>query len=236
MSLFVSKYYKSGNPQKLVIFVHGYNGTPAAIHYAVEMLLTHLKDAVIVVPQAPFPCEKDKKNLQWLSFYEEDPLVRFRNPEASVEEIFDIFNRLGHRFAEVSSQMNTFIDEQQTLWKIDEADTYLIGFSQGAMISLYTALTRKQPLGGCISVAGIIAGKDLLEKQISSKPKLLLLHGKEDATVQYKTVASTKQWLTDHHIPFDYAEFEGLAHRMNEAEMKKAADFINSEGKNLPSA
>ena len=228
MSLFVSKYYKRGNPQKLIIFVHGYNGSPEAIHYAVEMLLSHLKDAVVVVPQAPFPCEKDPQNLQWLSFYEEDPLIRFRNPKTSVEEIFEIFNRLGHRFAEVSSQMNAFINEQQNLWKTDEANTYIIGFSQGAMISLYTALSRKQTLGGCIAVAGIVAGKDLLEKQIFSKPKLLLLHGKDDATVQYKTVPSTKQWLIDHQIPFDYAEFEGLAHRMNEAEMQKAADFINS--------
>lgn len=228
LSLFDNKCYKTGKPEKLVIFVHGYNGTPEAIDYAVQMLKAKLNNAVIVVPRAPFPCEKNAENLQWLSFYAEDPLVRFRNPEASVEEIFDIFNRLGSSFANVAAQMNAFIDEQQALWKIDDANTYIIGFSQGAMISIYTALTRKKELGGCIAVAGIIAGKDRLAKEIVSRPKLLVLHGRDDATVQYKTLPFTLKWFEQNKVLFDVFEFDGLAHRMNEAEMQKAAEFINS--------
>lgn len=227
LSLFDNKYYKVGTPEKLVIFVHGYNGTPEAIDYAVQMLKDKLNNAVIVVPRAPFPCEKNAENLQWLSFYAEDPEVRFRNPEASVEEIFDIFNRLGNSFANVAAQMNAFIDEQQALWKIDDAHTYIMGFSQGAMISIYTALTRKRELGGCIAVAGIIAGKDRLVKEIVSHPKLLVLHGRDDVTVQYKTLPVTLRWLQENGVSYKVFEFDNLAHRMNEAEMQKAADFIN---------
>ena len=228
MSLFNNKYYKiSESPKKLVIFVHGYNGTPEAIDYAVQGLIAKLDDAVVVVPRAPFKCEKDGDNLQWLSFYKVDPKVRFRNPDASVAEIFDIFDRLGADFAEVARQMNTFIDEQQQLWHIDNAHTYLMGFSQGAMISIYTALTRKEKLAGCIPVAGIIPGQSLLEKSIISKPRFLLLHGQDDATVQYKTLPTTIDWFKFHHLDFEVREFAGLAHRMNEAEIQTAAEFIN---------
>lgn len=228
LSLFDNKCYKAGTPEKLVVFVHGYNGTPEAVEYAVQMLQDKLNNAVIVVPRAPYPCEKDGKNLQWLSFYEQDPLVRFRNPEASVDEIFDIFNRLGDSFARVAEQMNRFIDEQQSLWNIDDAHTYLMGFSQGAMISIYTSLTRKGVLGGCIAVAGIIAGKDRLDKEIVSRPEFLVLHGRDDATVQYKTLPTTENWLRQHNIVYTKYEFDGLAHRMRDDEMQKAADFINS--------
>ena len=87
LSLFDNKYYKSiGKPQKLVVFIHGYNGSPEAIDYAVQGLRRKLRNAVIVVPRAPFVCEKNEDNLQWLSFYKEDPQVRFRNPEATVAE------------------------------------------------------------------------------------------------------------------------------------------------------
>ncbi len=228
MSLFNNKYYKiSESPKKLVIFIHGYNGTPEAIDYAVQGLIAKLDDAVVVVPRAPFKCEKDGDNLQWLSFYKVDPKVRFRNPDASVAEIFDIFDRLGADFAEVARQMNTFIDEQQQLWHIDTAHTYLMGFSQGAMISIYTALTRKEKLAGCIPVAGIIPGQSLLEKSIISKPRFLLLHGQDDATVQYKTLPTTIDWFKFHHLDFEVHEFAGLAHRMNEAEIQTAAEFIN---------
>jgi phospholipase/carboxylesterase len=228
LSLFDNKYYKVGNAKKLIIFVHGYNGSPEAIDYAVQAFRVKLNDAVVVVPRAPYVCEKNGDNLQWLSFYEQDPDVRFRNPEASVEEIFDIFNRLGDSFANVAIEMNSFIDEQQKLWNISDENTYIMGFSQGAMISIYTSLTRKTKLAGCIAVAGIIPGQERLEKEIVSKPKFLILHGKDDATVQYKTFSRTIGWFSKHGIPFEKAEFEGLAHRMNDEEMQVVADFVNS--------
>ena len=228
MSLFDNKCYKDENPHKLIIFVHGYNGSPETIDYAVQWLRKKLNNAVVVVPRAPFICEKDKENLQWLSFYDEDPQVRFRNPEASVDEIFDIFNRLGNSFAKVAKQMNLFIDEQQRLWNISDDNTYIMGFSQGAMISIYTALIRKRNLAGCIAVAGIVPGMERLEKEMISKPNFLILHGKDDVTVQYKTFSRTIEWFQNHKITFEKVEFDNLAHRMNEEEMQKAAEFINS--------
>ena len=228
LSLFDNKCYKAGNAQKLVVFIHGYNGSPEAIDYAVQAFREKLNDAVVIVPRAPHVCEKNGDNLQWLSFYEQDPDVRFRNPDASIEEIFDIFNRLGGSFANVADQMNLFIDEQQKLWNVTDENTYIMGFSQGAMISIYTALTRKTKLAGCISVAGIIPGMDRLEKEIISKPNFLILHGKDDATVQHKTFSQTIDWFKKHEIDFEKAEFEGLDHKMNDEEMQLAADFVNS--------
>ena len=229
LSLFDNKYYKSaGKPRKLVVFIHGYNGSPEAIDYAVQGLRAMLRDCVVVVPRAPFACEKNGDNLQWLSFYKQDPEVRFRNPEASTAEIFDIFNRLGDDFAETAAQMNLFIDEQQQKWGIDDAHTYVMGFSQGAMISIYTSLVRKAEVAGCIAVAGIVPGKDRLEREIVSRPRFLLLHGRDDATVQYKTLPETTSWFAKQGLDFEKAEFDNLAHRMNEAEMQTAAAFINS--------
>lgn len=228
LSLFNNKCYKAGNPKKLVIFIHGYNGSPEAIDYARQWLHAKLQDSVLIVPRAPFPCEKDVNNLQWLSFYEEDPQVRFRNPEASTEEIFDIFNRLGNSFAHVAEQMNQFISEQQSLYGIDDKNTFIMGFSQGAMISIYTALTRNKQLGGCISIAGIITGMSRLENEIVSRPPFLLLHGKADVTVQYKTYPLTVDWLEKHNIQPEKHTFEGLEHRMSEEEMQIVAEFINA--------
>ena len=229
LSLFDNKCYKtSENPQKLVVFVHGYNGSPEAIDYAVQGLRKKLSNAVVVVPRAPFVCEKDEDNLQWLSFYKEDPNVRFRNPEATVEEIYDIFDRLGSDFAKVAKDINKFIDEQQNIWKIDSKNTYLVGFSQGAMISIYAALTRGKLLGGCVSIAGIVPGYKNLKKEIVSRPPFLLLHGREDTTVQYKTLPTTLEWFEEQKIDFKLYEFDGLAHKMNDDEMIKVAEFVNS--------
>ena len=230
LSLFDNKCYKCGESvKKLVVFVHGYNGTPESINYAVQWLSSKLNDAVIVVPQAPYACEKDADNLQWLSFYKSDPEVRFRQPCTPTAEIFEIFNRLGDDFAQVAQQMNDFISEQQKIWQVDDEHTFVMGFSQGAMISMYTALTRGKVLGGCVAVAGIIAGKDRLATEIVSRPPFLVLHGRDDVTVQYKTLPDSLKWLKAHNVDYTLFEFDNLAHRMNEEEMQKAADFINSK-------
>lgn len=226
MSHFDNKYYKIGaNPQKLMIFIHGYNGSPEAIDYAIQSLKRKLDNAVIVVPRAPYKCEKDVNNLQWLSFYQVDPKAEFRNPDSSVEKIFDIFDALAPSFAETAAQMNDFIDRLQQQFGIDDQNTYIAGFSQGAMIALYTALTRKSTLAGCIMLSGIVAGRPLLEKNITAKPKLLVLHGEDDATVQYKTLPTTLKWLDEQKIKYSCFTYKGLAHRMNDDEMQQLADF-----------
>lgn len=232
MSHFDNKYYKTGEKtEKLVIFIHGYNGTPEAIDYAMQWLRTFLKNAVLVVPRAPQTCEKDAQNRQWLSFYQVDPEAKFRDPTVSTDGIFGIFDALASSFAEMAEKINIFIDEMQHKFGIDDAHTYVAGFSQGAMLTLYTALSRKQKLGGAIMVAGIVAGRPRLQNEIYSKPPLLVLHGQDDATVQFKTLPHTLSWLEEHGLKYECHTYPELAHRMNEAEMQTAANFIN---KNFP--
>lgn len=227
LSKFNNKCYKAkGNPQKLVFFIHGYNGSPEAIDYAVQNLLDKLEDAVICVPEAPYVCEKDSSNRQWLSFFEVDPNCDFRNVQTSTPQIFDIFNRLGHSFSRTAKEINQFVDEIQAEWNIDDKNTYFIGFSQGAMLSLYASLIRKGRIGGCVMVAGIVAGQDLLKNEIVSRPDILLLHGEDDVTVQYKTLPTTLNWLAEQGLNFRCKTYPGLLHRMNDEEMQAAADFI----------
>ena len=230
MSHFDNKYSKTGEKtEKSLVLIHGYNGAPEAVYYAVQWLCAFLKNAVLVVPRAPHPCEKDNKNLQWLSFYQVDPEARFRNIETSTHEIFSIFDALAHSFADVAEKMNIFIDEMQQKFGIDDAHTYVAGFSQGAMLALYTALSRKHKLGGAVMVAGIVAGRPRLENELHSKPPLLVLHGQDDMTVQFKTLPYTLTWLEEHGLKYECHTYPNLAHRMSEAEMQSVAHFINGE-------
>ena len=125
--------------------------------------------------------------------------------------------------------MNVFVDEMQQQFGIDDKNTYIMGFSQGAMLTLYTALSRKNKIGGAVMIAGIIAGRPLLEQDMRSKPKILLLHGQEDTTVQFKTLPHTLLWLEEHGLKYECHTYPNLAHRMLEEEMRQAGRFINSD-------
>jgi hypothetical protein len=68
---------------------------------------------------------------------------------------------------------------------------------------------------------------DMLEKEITSKPKVYLFHGTNDFSVQYKTLGYTKDWLSMHDIDWEAIEYEGIEHRLIDDEMFDTADFLN---------
>ena len=95
------------------------------------------------------------------------------------------------------------------------------------MLSIYTGLTRKNELGGIFSFAGIICGKNNLEKEILSKPAVYLFHGTSDLSVQYKTLEFTKNWLDSNDIQWEAIEYDNISHELIEDEMIDAVNIIN---------
>ncbi len=47
------------NPKKMLIFLHGYNGTVADHQYALDWFKQYLRDTVMIVPHAPEISDKD---------------------------------------------------------------------------------------------------------------------------------------------------------------------------------
>ncbi|MBQ8481504.1 MAG: hypothetical protein IJ532_03115 [Alphaproteobacteria bacterium] len=219
--------YQIGKPLKLIVFLHGYNGTVADHQYAVDWICRKLKDSVVIVPQAPQVSDKNPQKKQWFGMLKYDAANTRANPETSVEEIFSIYNQAANEIKHCADSVNKFIDEMQKKFSIANDKTYLLGFSQGAMLTIYTALSRQNPLAGAFSLSGLIAGADLLDKDIKSYPPLWLLHGENDLKVQYKTLPHSIEWLKNHRINPQVITYADLAHKICEAEIEEIAKVVN---------
>jgi phospholipase/carboxylesterase len=220
-------YILGNNPQNLVIFLHGYNGNPADHQYAVDWLKQYLQQSILVVPEAPEICDKNPEKKQWFGMLKYDAANRRSQPETTVAEIMDIYNAAASEITLCAQMLNEFISNMQQQFNIDNAHTYLIGFSQGAMLTIYTALTRPQKIAGGYVLSGLVAAQKELLGKITSKPPLCLLHGQDDMKVQYKTLEYSTQWLKNQQVPVRVYTYKGLAHRMNEDEIKRIAEEIN---------
>jgi len=228
MSEFFYKEIRTSDKiSKLIIFLHGYISEAQDVIPYAKMLLKNLHHAVIVIPEADMVCERDPNKKQWYALNDVDPDRRRRKPETSTAEIIDIYNRTGPRISAVAQRVNHFISDLQKRYHITNKNTYVMGFSQGAMLALYTGLTRRYKLGGIFPFAGIVCGKDLLEKELLSHPEIYLFHGTNDLSVQYKTLEFTKNWLEQHDISWEAVEYDGVAHKLIEDEMIDAAEIIN---------
>lgn len=229
MSHYVTKYYNSPEKAtKLLIFLHGYNGNVQDIEYTVKFFKEKDPDMMIVTPEAVMPCEKNPQKRQWYSLWAHDSHDERRNPETPLQVLTDIYNRFGDELAENAREMNQLINDLQQETGITNEQTIIAGFSQGAMLACYTALSRQEFDGKCLMFSGVVAGADSLSAMQKSFPKTYLFHGKDDISVNYKTVAFSEEWLQAHGIMPEVRHYDGLAHKMRDDELNDAVLVISN--------
>jgi phospholipase/carboxylesterase len=222
------KQYQLGHqPKNLVIFLHGYNGTLEDHQYAVDWLKKYLENTILITPQAPEICDKNPQKKQWFGMLKYDPENKRRNKETSIRDIFSIYDAAAAEIDSRADIINDFVSTQQKKYNIDDAHTFIIGFSQGAMLALYTSLTRPAPLGGVFVLSGLVAAEAALSQKIASHPPIYMFHGTEDLKVQYKTLIHSVKCLQKLHVPIKYTVYQDLAHQISEEEIKAVAEIIN---------
>ena len=224
-------------PQKkvknLVIFLHGYNDSISNHQTDFEVLCHLLPDSIIAMPQSPELCDKNPRQHQWFGMLKYDPQSLRTQPQTSVTQIFKIYQKAAASIDLCAQNINAFIDKLQQKYNIDNSHTYLIGFSQGAMLTIYTSISRSHTIGGAFALSGLAAGHKLLATKITARPKLYLFHGLDDLKVQYKTVKSTVQWLKRHNMQPKVFTYAGLTHHVTALELEKICSIINNTTQKL---
>jgi phospholipase/carboxylesterase len=120
---------------------------------------------------APSPCAGNPFGRQWF------PIPRFDGStevEAAVE-----MNR-------AAEDLNAFLDQRLAEEGLTPAALALVGFSQGAMMSLHVAPRRGQPMAGVVAISGKLMLPKLLAEEAKVKPPIMLIHGDRDDVVPFQ--------------------------------------------------
>ena len=216
----------NGQPQKLVVFLHGYIDSAPALDRRLQPLLDHLPDSAVHIPQAPEICEILDNKRQWYSMHRFDP-DDARKFVPTMEECAEIYNRMGLGLAEAFSYLNPYLQERLDDYGLEAKDLYVCGFSQGAMVAIYVSLMQDEKIGGCISFSGIITPHSYLLKHARTAPDTLLIHGNEDNLGRPEAMAFTKRQLQQIGCDVQTCVIPGGQHRVTEEGLLRAACFIN---------
>ena len=219
-----------GIPKKLVVFLHGYIDSDTGLDKILANFEEKLTDCALHIPQAPLVCEIHDKRRQWYSMHEFDP-DDARKYVPTLKECTDIYNRMTKGFDSAYTYLTPYIDNLLNEYQLQDKDLYLCGFSQGAMLAIYTALMRDKKIGGCVSFSGIMAPYSYLEKHTRSRPKFLLIHGDNDNLVRFEALDFTKQELEKIQAPVTTYVVKGGQHRNTEDALDRALKFIRARKK-----
>lgn len=217
--------YVNGQPQRLIIFLHGYIDSADYLEGKLQNFIKTFDNTAIHLPQAPICCEVLEDKRQWYSMHRFDPNDD-RKIVPSMAECVEIYNKMTLGLEEAFSYLNDYIDQCLNEYQLEDKDLYLCGFSQGAMLAIYTSLMREHKIGGCISFSGIMAGHSFLESHTQSTPDTLLIHGNADNLVRFEALNFTKKELEKLGSHVETYIVNGGMHKITPDGLEVAADFI----------
>ncbi|GAB1478337.1 alpha/beta fold hydrolase [Paracoccaceae bacterium] len=166
---FGRKAARSGKARSLVVFLHGYGADGADLLGLADPLAPHLPDTVFVAPDAPEPCAGNPMGRQWFGIPWMDG-----TPEEEA--------RAG--VARSAEDINAFLDARLAAEGLGPEALALVGFSQGAMMSLHVAPRREAAVGAVVAISGRLLAPELLG-EVKTRPPVMLIHGDRDPVVPF---------------------------------------------------
>lgn len=165
MNLEFSTYYpdQESAPERLVFFLHGYGANGADLLSLAPKWAKVLPKTMFLAPNAPHRCPGLADGYMWFDLPDLEP----DNIRRSAQKILPA----------VAEALRA----EQKKQGIGYAKTALVGFSQGAMMSLGLGVSAVTPIAtAIISYAGMLVAP--LNKELK-KPCILLDHGQEDTVL-----------------------------------------------------
>ncbi|MEK9725149.1 MAG: prolyl oligopeptidase family serine peptidase [Rhodospirillaceae bacterium] len=199
---------KSGGPAKqLVIFCHGVGADGTDLIGLAPYFARVLPDAKFVSPNAPQQYDLAPFGYQWFSLT--DPNADRLPGVQAAAPILD-----------------HFIDQQMATHGLSEAETALVGFSQGTMMSLHVGLRREKSFAGIIGYSGRLVGPELLASELKSRPPVMLMHGDADTVVPPSSLKDAVSALAGVGIDATFEMRPDLGHGLDDRCIMMGMDFL----------
>jgi phospholipase/carboxylesterase len=197
-----------GPARQLVVFLHGVGADGQDLIGLAPILAEVLPHAAFCSPNAPERYDMAPFGYQWFSLAD-------RRPEA-----------LSAGVRKAAPALNAFLDAELAKFGFGDSALALIGFSQGTMTGLYTALRRPKPCAAVVGFSGALLGVETLANEIKSRPPVLLIHGEEDPVVPFAALAHACGALAAHGVAVEHASRPGLGHGIDGPGLSLAAKFL----------
>ncbi len=126
------------------------------------------------------------------------------------------------------AQLGDFIEGMMTAYNIDPAALYLMGFSQGAVMSAAVALAMPQRVQGVVMHSGYVpveSGLDFRLKETEGKP-FFVAHGLYDDIIPINFARHAREYLTGIRVNLTYQEYP-IGHTISEESLYDCSEWLS---------
>ena len=200
--------FSKNEPKQIIILCHGYGGDGKDISALALNWRRFLPDAVFLCPNAPEVCTVNPFGYQWFD-------MAVENDETILEKSLV-----------TEKKLNTFLDQILDDFQLDTTNLALVGFSQGSMMIIQTALKKKEQINCLVAYSGKIINKQHLSGNIASRPKIFLMHGDKDTIISPSHLLESKEFLVQQNLKIKTKLFKNCEHKISVEGSSLGLEFL----------
>lgn len=115
-----------------------------------------------------------------------------------------------------AAYLHGFIDAELTRLGLPAEAYAMMGFSQGAMISLFTGLRRAAAPRAILAFSGALIAPETLQAELANRAPVLLVHGEADEAVPVSRSHEAEAALVAANVPVEAHYIPGLGHGIDD--------------------
>ena len=193
----------AGTTKGIVIFLHGWGSDGNDLIQIADIWKNQLQQTTFIAPNGPEVCTGNPLGRQWFNIMTEEDVM---------------LTELNRAYLDLKEFINIKVNE----YNIEPNNYFLVGFSQGTMLALYTAIREK--MSGVLGYSGAFIGKVL--DTLEYRNDFLLIHGNEDKVVPVARMHNAYQALKEKVNYIDTETYDDLEHSINDKGLKAGCAFI----------
>ena len=201
----------SGRAKSLVVFLHGYGANGADLLDIGDVLAPHLPDTAFAAPDAADRIPGAPSGYQWF------PIPRF---DGSSEA------QAAAGLLRSAQDLNAFLDQRLAHEGLGPEALALVGFSQGAMMSLELAPRRAVAPAAVVAISGRLIQPQRLATEATAKPPILIMHGDQDQMVAFEEMALAANALAAAGFDVFGHVMKGMGHGISQDGLASMLGFL----------
>ena len=195
---------KGSSTKFLVFFLHGWGSDGNDLIQIGEIWKSKLLDTTFIAPNGPEVCGGNPHGRQWFDILSNNDVEALKG--------------LHQSYLDLKYFISTYLKK----YKLADDKYFLVGFSQGTMLAIYTSLREK--LLGVVGYSGAFLG-NLPNEEIKNND-YLLLHGQNDTIVPIAKMHNAVEQLEPVAKTLSKKIYSDLEHSINEEGIIEGLNFI----------
>ena len=206
------------NPQKLIFMLHGYGDSAENFIHIAKPLDNFDYKANYFALNAPSKIHNLPLGRQWFDLYPNGIYIA----EAGVKEIKIIQSEI----LRANQMLENSIKEVIIKYKLSYKDCFLLGFSQGGMMTFEFGNYFSKSLGGLAIISGQIMREDIITNLSLLNTPIFISHGDSDEVLPIKVYEQACNFLKKNKLSYESYKLNGDTHTISDNAINLLQKFI----------